>query len=367
MIKPLRYRFHYKAHKNKTQTYRMKILQIITLSELGGAQSVVINLSNALSKYHKVIVAAGEGDGKMWPALNKNIEKVHIKHLKRALSPISDFLTLLSFIKLYYRFKPDIIHLHSSKVGILGRLIFPNSKIIYTVHGFDSIRIAYRKFLPLERFLQNHCKAIVGVSKYDETHMIEEKIKHNVSTIHNGIVPPLPIKDDPFKHIVGYTHKVLCIARISLQKNINLFLSIAQLLPQYAFIWIGNQFDFKEEYSSNVFFMGNLSNAGAYNEFADIFMLTSNYEGLPMVIIEAMAMGKPIVASNVGGINEIVVNDENGYTLNNDAKLFAEKIQYILENSDIYNKFSQKSFLRYKRDLTVDKMVDGYLEIYQSK
>lgn len=82
---------------------RMKILQIITLSELGGAQSVVINLANDLSRKNEVIVAAGEGDGKMWQALNENIEKVHIQHLKRALSPVSDFFTILSFIRLYYK------------------------------------------------------------------------------------------------------------------------------------------------------------------------------------------------------------------------------------------------------------------------
>ena len=62
---------------------RMKILQIITLSELGGAQSVVINLANNLSRENEVIVVAGEGDGKLWQALNENIEKVHIQHLKR--------------------------------------------------------------------------------------------------------------------------------------------------------------------------------------------------------------------------------------------------------------------------------------------
>ena len=87
---------------------RMKILQIITLSELGGAQSVVINLANNLSRENEVIVVAGEGDGKMWQALNENIEKVHIQHLKRALSPVSDFLTILSFIRLYYKYRPDI-------------------------------------------------------------------------------------------------------------------------------------------------------------------------------------------------------------------------------------------------------------------
>ena len=164
----------------------MIILQIITLCELGGAQSVVINLANELCKKHEVIVASGEGDGKMWAMLNPKIKQEHCQHLKRALSPINDFRTLFTFWNLYRKYKPDVIHLHSSKAGMLGRIAFPSSKVIYTVHGFDSIRLAYRKFLPIERFMQRFCKAIVGVSKYDEKWMKEEGIIKNVHTIYNG-------------------------------------------------------------------------------------------------------------------------------------------------------------------------------------
>lgn len=111
--------------------------------------------------------------------------------------------------------------------------------------------------------------------------------------------------------------------------------------------------------------MGNIPNAGAYCSIADLFMLPSNYEGLPMVILEAMSFGKPVVASNVGGISEIVENDKNGYTVENDAILFAEKIKYILSNEDVYEKFSNNALERFYKDLTVDKMVDSYLKIYE--
>ena len=87
--------------------------------------------------------------------------------------------------------------------------------------------------------------------------------------------------------------------------------------------------------------MGNIPNAGMYNSIADLFLLPSNYEGLPMVILEAMSFGKPVVASDVGGISEIVTNDWNGYALRNEASLFAEKIKYILENEEVYARFSQ--------------------------
>jgi glycosyltransferase involved in cell wall biosynthesis len=165
----------------------MKILQIVTLSELGGAQSVVAGLSNALARDHKVIVIAGEGDGKMFQMLENNIERIKLNRLRRKISPLNDLLTIFSFLKLYMKYKPDIVHLHSSKTGILGRLVFPKNKTVYTVHGFDSIRLAYRKYLPIERFLQNRCKAVVAVSRYDERNLKDEHITHNVRCVYNGL------------------------------------------------------------------------------------------------------------------------------------------------------------------------------------
>lgn len=343
----------------------MRILQVITLCELGGAQSVVVNLANTLVKEHEVIVAAGVGDGKMWLSLEPSVKCEHIPSLQRDLSPLNEIKAIRALRKLYGKYKPDVIHLHSSKVGILGRIAFPKSKTVYTVHGFDSIRIAYRKFLPLEKLLQYKCSAIVGVSNYDELNLRSEGITRNVAVVYNGIERPAPLREKPFQELKEYKKKVLCIARLSPQKNIGLFLEIASLLPQYAFIWIGNQYEYKEVYPSNVYFMGNLPNAGAYNEYADLFILTSNYEGLPMVILEAMSFGKPVVASDVGGISEIVENGVNGYTVRNDAQEFAAKISHILEKQDVYELFSQNTLQRFERDLAVRKMVKGYMDIYQ--
>jgi glycosyltransferase involved in cell wall biosynthesis len=165
----------------------MKIFQIVTLSELGGAQSVVVKLSNALTEEHEVVVIAGEGDGKMFQLLNAKIKYIKLNSLKRKISPINEMRTICSFYRLYFKYKPDIIHLHSSKAGVLGRLAFPKNKVIYTVHGFDSIRLAYRRYLPLERLLQYRCKAIVAVSNYDEKNLRIERINHSIKCVYNGI------------------------------------------------------------------------------------------------------------------------------------------------------------------------------------
>lgn len=345
----------------------MKILQVVTLSGLGGAQSVVANLSNSLvQRGNEVAVIAGEGDGKLFDILEPDIKRVQLNSLVRRLSPLNEIKTLFALRKYYHEFHPDIIHLHSSKAALLGRIALPKSKIVYTVHGFDSIRLAYRKFLPLEKILQHRCSAIVGVSKYDEINLKKEGIINNVSTVYNGIYPPSLLTDDPFGHITGYKGKVLCIARLSPQKNHQLYIETARLLPQYAFIWIDNQYTPDFEYPDNMFFMGNIPNAGTYIKFADLFMLPSNYEGLPMVIIEALSQGVPVVASDVGGITELL-DGKNGCALNNDANAMADKIAEIISKSETErNIMSRCARQTYQSKFTVEKMTDGYTKIYSA-
>lgn len=93
-------------------------------------------------------------------------------------------------------------------------------------------------------------------------------------------------------------------------------------------------------------------------------MLPSNYEGLPMTIIEAMSYGKPVVASNVGGVSEIVRDGINGYALQNEENLFVEKIQEILGNQEIYSKMSKKAKEIFETELSVEYMTKEYLKIY---
>ena len=344
----------------------MKILQVITQSELGGAQTVVVQLANNLSKEHDVVLVAGQGDGKMWDMVDDKVVRESCPHLQRSISLKDDFLAAIELRRLYKKYNPDIIHLHSSKAGTLGRIVFPSKKIVYTVHGFDSIRLAFRKFLPIEKCLQYFCKAVVGVSKYDEMNLISEGIKNNVSTVYNGIsVPNCSNISD--REVFNEGKKIiLAIARVFPPKKTDLFIDVARLLPQYNFVWIGNQREVTEfgELPENCHFLGNIPNAGAFCSKADLLMLPSNYEGLPMVILEAMSFGKPVVASNVGGISEIVRNDINGYTLENNAQLFAEKIQCILEDEKLYRKFSHSSLEIFQKELTIEKMVKGYMNIY---
>jgi len=348
----------------------MKIFQIITVSEYGGAQTIVANLVKTLSSEHELFVLYG-GDGEAWNALGNNFTKIKLNNHRKEVS-IRDIGLLLKLY--YYRFKynPDVVHLHSSKMGVLGRIVFSRKKTVYTVHGFDSIRKAFKRFLIVERFLKNSAYKIIGVSQYDVDSMREEGIYKNVECIYNGVtdqyLEQVEIKDrittELDKLQLSYSKTVMCISRISKQKKFDLFLDIAKRMPQYAFVWIGNK---KEVHNvpSNVFCLGEAHLACSYLKYADLFILPSNYEGLPMSLLEALAFGVPVVASAVGGITE-VLDGQNGFAVNNDINLFTEKIEYILSDENIKKSMSIHARQSYLANFTIEKMVDGYKSVFNA-
>lgn len=345
----------------------MKILYIITKSEMGGAQSVVISIVNSLCAEHEITVIAGEGDGKIFDAIDCRVNKIHYPCLCRAISIVNDIKTLCFLWKISWRLRPDIVHLHSSKAGLLGRLVFPKKKTIYTVHGFDSIRVAYRKLLPLERMMQWRCTAIIGVSQYDIVNLRKERINRNVHLVYNGIAKPYSSVSYSFPVPSSYKKVVMCIARVAKPKRCDIFVECAKRLPEYAFVWIGNMETMKDM-PENTFFLGNLPQAGVLCQNADLFMLPSDYEGLPIAILEAMSHSLPVVASNVGGVSEIVHNGKNGYVLSNDnVDGFVSRIEEILQSDEVHQRFSKYSYELYIEKFTAEKMVSSYLDIYQSK
>lgn len=337
------------------------------MSEYGGAQTVVADLVKNLSSDHKVFILYG-GNGEAWSGLGNNFTRIGLKNEKSI-----SWRDIILFCKLFYyrlKYRPDIIHLHSSKMGVLGRIVFCPKRVILTMHGFDSVRKAYPKFLKIEKFFKNRARYIVGVSQYDVDRLKEEGIYKNTIRIYNGVEDHYNEQIDisaPFaKKLLDIKEKypkiIMCIARISKQKRFDLFIDIARAMPQYAFVWIGN----KEPIGGlpeNVFYLGEVHSAYIYFKYADIFILPSNYEGLPISLLEALSFGIPAVASAVGGITE-VLDGKNGFSVENNITDFREKIEYILEDENRYKSMSLYARQTYITNFTIEKMVDGYRSVY---
>ena len=350
----------------------MKILHVITNTELGGAQTVCIFLANMAACDGSTVAVASMPGGYLWNQLDKRIIRFTIESMVKPLCPYSDIKCYMQLKKHIEQFAPDIIHLHSSKAGALGRLAGRKYKnrIVYTVHGFDSIRLHYKMFLPLERWLQNYCGAIVAVSKYDEKNLRDAGITAHVHTIYNGIKLTGQTMLPPFD-ASSYKKVIMTIARISAQKRFAFFLQVAghKDMKDYLFIWIGGAVEktideLRQEYTipPNVLLLGDYPDASALLKYCDLFVLFTNYEGLPMTILEAMAQKKAVVASNVGGIPELI-DDSNGILIQTDEAA-VPSILSILNDENKSQTMGECSFTKYVHSFTLERMWKNYWKLY---
>lgn len=354
----------------------MKILHIITNTELGGAQRVCIDLCISAVKEGYIVGVASMRGGYLWEQLPQEVKRYELKNMFKEIRPLSEIKVLSELHKVKKDFQPDIIHLHSSKAGVLGRVLGlgMSKRIVYTVHGFDSIRLKYRIFLPLEKILQYFCGAIIAVSEYDQKNLFQEGIRKNISVIHNGIYFEDRIRKEAIPCWYNENKKiVLTIARIAPPKKLEMFLKVAAFFKDsnYIFVWIGGsqedtieEIKLKYKVPENVVLTGDIPEANRYIMFSDLFVLFSDFEGLPMTIIEAMSKGKAIIASNVGGISELV-DSSNGVLIENKPEKAAEAIHFILNDENRKELMEQNSLDKFKKYFTLDIMWNKYKEIYK--
>ena len=318
----------------------LKILIIITQGVWGGAQRYVLDLATELSKHHQVTVAIGEITGaknlqeKLRPY--SQIQLIQLKHLQRAISPFHDILTFFELRRLYKKIKPDIVHLNSTKASIIGSLakpLFQNHfpKIVYTVHGWIFLEplAPFTKFF--FQFLEKitaHCKDALILLSPEEKHIGIQKLHLKKSKLHIiplGISSPPPLSQtEARKKIENITHQsyeetqwVGTIAGLYKTKGLETLLfaltTNEELKKNHYFI-IGEgperseleKIITKNNLQKNVTLTGHINNAAELLTAFDLFVLPSKKEGLPYVLLEAMQINIPIVATTVGGVPSLL-------------------------------------------------------------
>jgi glycosyltransferase involved in cell wall biosynthesis len=311
----------------------IKVLLIITLSETGGAQKVVYNIAAGLEAqlFNVTVACAPGGELVHWlRQLPQNIRVVELPEFKRNINPFFDFLVLLRLYWLIRQERFDIVHCHSSKAGVLGRLAAWLSgvpKIFFTVHGWginEYQRWPVRFFYTwMERLVGLISTNVICVSESNMLKALSLKLvtEKKLCLIYNGL-PELKKTEGDLRRELNLTEEDIIIgtvARLAPPKDLLLFLEVAEQVIKHNnsetnkghiyFIIIGDgplrpeceKFIADNDLKSNVLLLGTREEAAELVQEFDIFVLFSRWEGLPLTIIEAMMAGRPVVANAVGG------------------------------------------------------------------
>jgi len=263
-------------------------------------------------------------------------QHIHLQHIP--MGSKKDYVPAIRKIKQVIReFNPQSIHLHSSKAGVLGRIAAKHTacqRILYSPHGFSFLRtdvssFARWIFLCIERVINWYNPAkIIAVSEGEKVEA--KKITSNCVVINNFIdTTQFDILSSESKYDVVTT------GRIAPQKNPILFNTIAESLPSVSFLWVGNGPLRSTLSSPNITITGYVPRQEAIGHVihAKIYLQTSLWEGMPVSILEAMAAGKPIVASNIIGNKDLLVHNKTGILCNpQNTQEFVDAVKNLLED-----------------------------------
>ncbi|OCX09237.1 glycosyltransferase [Lactobacillus crispatus] len=289
----------------------------------GGVFTYLVNLTNELCDEYDIYIAYGlrkQTPKNFKKYFDKRIHLIKVQNYQRSISLLRDTKALLEMKRIANKVKPDIIHLNSSKAGILGRFLFRNSKVpvFYTPHGYSFLmadisnqKKAFYKLLEKAFAFKNIETIACSKGEYE----ITKELTSNATYVDNGI----NLKEFDginMDHQTNFDHlKIATLGRISLQKNPVMFNRIAESFPNVDFIWIGDG-ELRDKLTTpNIKVTGWVDNKTALNYLADtdIFILTSLWEGLPMALLEAMYMKKICIVSDVVGNRDVIHDGQNGY------------------------------------------------------
>ena len=350
-----------------------------TNSDEAGAPIHVQTIVNLLNKKINYLIIFGE-EGPVAMRLRKSGFNVVVVHQMRSkISPIRDFHAFYILFNNIRKFAPDLIHAHSTKAGMLARLLglFCNIPVLYTVHGWgwrglSSINAKVVFFI--EKALSFNKKSFYAyVSKSVE---IEGNGLLGISpsqghVIYNGVpdIGFMPEQKGPITIFMparvssAKDHESLVKAFDSIDQDIRLVLC-GSGTTDIAFL---NQLKvWAPQKNQNITCLGQRSDVPELLNETHIFALISNFEALPISVIEAMCAGKPIIASDVGGVNELISAGQSGILVEKGNVNQIAKAIIKLTDQYTRNKMGENSRIDYLSRFQSNRMVDDIYKFYLS-
>lgn len=361
-------------------------MTVIARMNVGGPAKLIDFLDRGLidSGFEHVLVT-GYCDKNEADYLNNNSligQIIYIETLFRKLNLFADLITIFKLKNIIKKVKPDIIHTHTAKAGTLGRLAAllsrkKNLKLVHTYHGhtlngyFNSLQNSI--FKNIERLLSLKTHVLISVSR---NVMIELKKygigpNSNWQIIYPGIqISSENIKKNNFKRII----ELIWIGRFTSIKNPMMAIFAYEELAKsfkikLRMIGDGELKDDCKQYCSDKFldieFLGWQNDVRPFLNDANLLLITSKNEGLPVVMLEAASFKVSTLSTNVGGVNEFIISNQNGFLVNNKILDFQMKLRELLSQPDLITSTGLNAYKTVCNDFSVSNFVQLHLSTYR--
>jgi glycosyltransferase involved in cell wall biosynthesis len=386
--------------RNKSKSLKMQnlqVLHVVSVPGVGGAQAYVEMVAGRLRNLGCDVAVVCNDDPRLIARYARSAE-VYPMVIPYGFSPWSDLKFFISLMRLLRREQFDVVQTSAAKASLYGRFAARLAGIpvvIFTAHGFpfhDFMSPLLRSFLiTLERLMSRWCTdMVISVSENDRHMAITNGIvpPERVVTIRNGIDLNRQFPDrETARHGLGLSPGrpvVGMIGRLSAQKAPDDFLRVASLVsrqfPDATFLVVGDgplrrrveRQAIRLGIARSTKFLGFRDDVPLILAALDVFVLTSLWEGLPITILEAMAAGKPVVATTVSGVPEVVEHGVTGFLAPpKKVEQLATHVVTLLRDSVLAQKMGQAGRHRIEKCFTLDQMTarltDLYHELYRMK
>ena len=354
----------------------MKIMQVIPAFRLAGAEVMCENLCIALKNAGETVIAVSLYSEKT--AITDRLEKagVRIEYLDKKLG--FDPSIIFKLVRLFKREKPDVVHTHiyASKYGLIAAVLAGINRKIHTVHNIAQQEQG-KLGKKINNFMYQHCGVVpVALSQevrksISDVYGLKEDL---VPTIFNGIDLSKCITKTNYRGNKIFT--ILHIGRFMQVKNheilIRAFADFAKRHPssKLQLLGEGELFTRMQDLAQTlgvadkVDFLGLQSNVYPYLHDADVFCLPSEYEGVPMTLIEAMGTSLPIIAGNVGGIPDMLANGESALLIEPKINELEEAMETLYSSEELRAKLGQAACRR-SEVFSSEAMAKSYMKVYR--
>jgi glycosyltransferase involved in cell wall biosynthesis len=367
---------------------RVRVLQLITSLERGGAENHLLALlTHADRSAFEIETAVLSGDGELVPVFRDAHIKVHLLRARNRFDP----LALRRLVALLRAGNYDILHSHLFRADIyaglaVSRLPEPRPLLVSTRHNDD--RFFLNPFIGLVHYaISARQDLIIAISDHIARFTVSRGVRHpsRVRRVYHGLEPPvtraLEREGQRIRHELGVEPDdflVGNVGRLALQKGQRHLIAAMPLLLErvpkaHALIAGGGDLeDYLRELSAEfgvaerVHVLGPRKDVPALMHAMDVFAMPSIWEGFGLVLLEAMAAGRPIVASRVATIPEVVLDGETGLLVPaGDPVALAEALARLAASPELAKRFGEAGRERVRRDFSIEKMVGDTELLYR--